>query len=263
MNTAHRAPEQEHPVMHHASVPSRHAASTEISRDRAPRSRRAPALLPNRRRHARVHARGVAGHLQTMEARTMGCAVENLSMGGIFVRSAVILDPGTPVKLQLVRPGLKKAIQAVGRVVSIVTPAEARERGIVAGMGIGIEFVDHDTEQRLRALVEDLGGSPAMAAPAAPMAPAAPAIPAAPRMAAAPAPAAAPVAQAAPRMAMPAAPVAPAAPARIEVEAVIEAQDRRVAQLEAEIKALRHELLRRNRTIGDLANRLSAYEPVG
>jgi septal ring factor EnvC (AmiA/AmiB activator) len=40
------------------------------------------------------------------------------------------------------------------------------------------------------------------------------------------------------------------------------AQARRMEQLEAELKMLEQELLRRNRTIGDLANRLAAYERV-
>ena len=38
--------------------------------------------------------------------------------------------------------------------------------------------------------------------------------------------------------------------------------DPRLAQLEAEVAQLRKELLRRNRTIGELATRLGRYEPI-
>ena len=40
----------------------------------------------------------------------------------------------------------------------------------------------------------------------------------------------------------------------------VETRDRLIRQLEEEVVTLRTELLRRNRTIGDLATRLAAYE---
>jgi Tfp pilus assembly protein PilZ len=135
-------------------------------------------------------------------------------MGGLFVRSATAFVPGTSVLLQIVRPGLKRAIQLAGQVVSVVSPAEARERGSVAGMGIVLQGLDRETEPRLRALVDDLAG-----------------IAPAPRQ---------------------------AAPAREESAA----QARRIEQLEAEVNHLRAELLRRDRTIGALANRLAVFEKV-
>ena len=163
----------------------------------------------------------MASHLQTRDGSTPGLPVANISMGGLFVRSATSFAPGTPVMLQVVRPGLKRAIQMTGQVVSVVSPAEARERGTVAGMGIVLHGLDRDTEPRLRALVDDLAGiAPAPQKATAPRAPEPPAL------------------------------------------AAGSAQARRIEELEAEVKALRGELLRRNRTIGDLANRLAVFEKV-
>src|SRR4051794_9962895 len=90
---------------------ARLAASAEDPRREAgPRSTRSPARPRNRRRHVRVEARGLAGHLQSRDGSTPGLPVANISMGGLFVRSATAFAPGTPVMLQIVRPGLKRAI---------------------------------------------------------------------------------------------------------------------------------------------------------
>ncbi|MFT3776028.1 MAG: PilZ domain-containing protein [Minicystis sp.] len=230
----------DHVTHAHRPQDARFAASAEARRDLAPRSRRM---------HKRVPARGVASLVQARDLRTPGLTVENISMGGLFVRSASPLDPGTPVLLQVVRPGLKRAIQIAGRVVSVVSPAEARARGAVAGMGIGFDRIDGDAEQRLRALVDNLAGA---AAP-----------PAAPRAPEPPTRAATAIEDARPASAVVPAPVLAAtlhelAAAREDLAA----RDRRIEEIEAELKSLRKELLRRNRTIGELANRLSSHEKV-
>jgi PilZ domain len=163
---------------------------------------------PDRRGQARVVARGVVSHLQTMDASMPGLAVENLSPGGLFVRCAAALEPGTRVMIQLVRPGLKRAIPAQGCVVSVIAPAAAREMGTVAGMGIRLDPLDADAGPRLRELVASLAAS---------------------------APPPVPVAETADESSL-------------------------VQDLEDEIQTLRRELLRRNRTIGELATRLAALE---
>jgi hypothetical protein len=45
-----------------------------------------------------------------------------------------------------------------------------------------------------------------------------------------------------------------------EAKGTIDEQDGRIRQLLAEVTELRKEILRRNRTIGDLAHRLASYE---
>src|SRR5262245_14719650 len=127
-----------------------------------------PTRSRDRRRHERVPARGLASHIQAKDASVAGLPVENISMGGMFVRSASTLQPGTPVMLQVVRPGLKRAIQMTGRVVSVVTPAEARERQVVPGMGISLDCIDREAQARLRALVDDLAVYAAAPKPPAP-----------------------------------------------------------------------------------------------
>ncbi|MFO0755224.1 MAG: PilZ domain-containing protein [Byssovorax sp.] len=200
-----------------------------------------PRRRTDRRLYPRVHARGLAGHLQTPDGSTPGLAVENISRGGLFVRATTAFPVGTPVMLQLVRPGLKRAIQLVGRVVSSTSPTEARMRGAMAGMGIVVERIDADAKQRLSSLVDELGASgeqhplPAVLAPAdAP-------------------------AQAAP---LPAHSALPARedPAMALASETIAAQSERIEQLLAEVADLRRELLRRNRTIGDLARQLAAQK---
>jgi Tfp pilus assembly protein PilZ len=189
-----------------------------------------PAAPRSRRRHARIHARGVASHLQTRDASIPGLPVENISMGGLFVRTSAALAEGTPVMLQVVRPGLKRAIHVTGRVVSTVSPEEARARGLVAGMGIGFDPVEGDAAERLHALLDDLG----LRAPAAP--------------------------------APPTLTITPVVDETFlelaEARGRLEEQEARIAQLEDDLGALRRELLRRNRTIGQLARRLGAYEEV-
>jgi Tfp pilus assembly protein PilZ len=182
----------------------------------------------NRRHHSRVEARGVASHIQSKDMSTPGLAVENISMGGLFVRTANALEPGTRVMVQVVRPGLKRALQMTGRVISAISPEQARARGSIAGMGVSLDAADGDTEQRLRALIDDLAGTSAAVV----------------------------------RLPAPRAPEPKAPPELAAAQEKTTAQERRIAELEAELKGLRSELLRRNRTIGELANRFSAHEAV-
>jgi len=209
-----------------------------------------PAGPKSRRRHPRISARGVAGHLQSRDASMPGLPVENISMGGLFVRTSAALDMGTPVMLQVVRPGLKRAIQVTGRVVSSVSCDEARTRGLTPGMGIGFDAVDGDAADRLRALIEVLTA----ASPPPPPQPVSPTLPAA---------TAAPVPPAAPALPQPTVHVVDASFLQLaEARGELEEREARIAKMEEEMKDLRRELLRRNRTIGELALRLSRYESV-
>jgi len=81
--------------------------------------------------------------------RVRGLVIENLSMGGAFVRTSEPLPVGTPVELELVRPGLKKAIHLVGSVVS-------QGQGNPPGMAIAFEPYDRELGWRLHALLQAL-----------------------------------------------------------------------------------------------------------
>jgi Tfp pilus assembly protein PilZ len=180
----------------------------------------------NRRRSPRVAACGLASHLQTEHASTPGLAVENISMGGLFVRSTTPLKVGTPVMLQLVRPGLKRPLQLTGAIASIVSPAEARLHGTVAGMGVSLDAVEGDLAECLHDLIEDLAATNRAA-----------------RLA---------------RGTVVERPVAPVAQPVAETTA--DAKDARIILLEEELRLLKKELLRRNRTVGELASKIALIE---
>jgi hypothetical protein len=94
--------------------------------------------------------------VQTQDASTPGLPVENISVSGIFVRSATVFAVGTSVSLQLVRPGLAGAVPMHGCVVSVVSLAEARAQGTTAGMGIRTQPADAEGARRLGELVATL-----------------------------------------------------------------------------------------------------------
>lgn len=108
----------------------------------------------HKRQHGRVRAQGVAGHLRVGATFTPGASVDNLSLGGAFVRSLDVLPVGTAVVVDLVRPGLKKALRLSGRVVSALTPAESRARHSPPGMGIQFDPHPIDVVERLGELLK-------------------------------------------------------------------------------------------------------------
>lgn len=214
------------------------------------------AAIENRRRYVRVEGCGLASHLQTRDASIPGLAVENVSMGGLFIRSNAPLPVGTPVMMQLVRPGLRRALTLTGRVVSVVSAPEASLRDAVAGMGIQLNRPDGETRSRLRSLVAELAKRPDQELDASIVESIRPT-----RLQ--------PVELVAPRREMAAAVVAAFAPvveapvaSPVEVAPSKPANDDgdRVARLEAEVQLLRREVLRRNRTIQELSRRLAAFD---
>lgn len=203
--------------------------------------------VENRRRYARVEGCGLASHLQTRDSSTPGLAVENLSMGGLFVRSNAALPLGTAVMMQLVRPGLRRPLTLTGRVVSVVSVREATLRGAVAGMGIELNRPDGDVRARLRGLVQELAKRPDQGCDASVVESVR-----SPRLAPVelvPAPVEAPK------------PVeGPAVPVEVALSQPANDADDRVARLEAEIQLLRREILRRNRTIQELSRRIASFD---
>lgn len=65
--------------------------------------------------------------------------MENISLGGLFVRCSTPLKVGTAVKLELQLPGAAHALTIDGKVTSSVTQASANERHRSPGMGIAFE----------------------------------------------------------------------------------------------------------------------------
>lgn len=104
----------------------------------------------NRRKYIRGRARGVAAHLQT-QAGLISCSVENISVGGVFVRTTRLLPLGHMVELALVRPGMKHMLMLRGRVASNL------ETHAVVGMGIEFVAPEGEDAETLSALLKELG----------------------------------------------------------------------------------------------------------
>lgn len=107
----------------------------------------------NRRRHARVKLRQLASRLAADNALHLGLPVDNISMGGLYVRCLQPLPAGTKVSLELTRPGSPRPIPVLGRVVSAVSPAQAEARGIAPGMGIAFDELPPHIEVRIEGVV--------------------------------------------------------------------------------------------------------------
>lgn len=111
----------------------------------------------NRRRHPRVRAQGIVAHLRGPTGR-YPCHVENISVGGLFVRTDRVLDVGTQLEVDLVRPGWKKSMTFFVRVTSRIDPLAGRFARITPGMGV--QFfgkMDEEHRERLLQLLRELG----------------------------------------------------------------------------------------------------------
>jgi Tfp pilus assembly protein PilZ len=113
-------------------------------------------MARNRRKHPRVRARGVAAHLRTEKGRSPA-VVENISAGGIFVRTDRLEPVGTEIFVDLVKPGWKRALTLAAKVTSRVDAIEGRLTGRPPGMGMQFLRVDDKQFARLRVLLRELG----------------------------------------------------------------------------------------------------------
>jgi Tfp pilus assembly protein PilZ len=110
----------------------------------------------NRRKHPRVRAKGVAAHLRTEKGRA-ACQVENVSAGGVFVRTDRLEQVGTEIFVDLVKPGWKRALTLTARVTSRVDAIDGRISKRPPGMGLQFLRLDDKQFERLRSLVLELG----------------------------------------------------------------------------------------------------------
>lgn len=111
-------------------------------------------MLVKHRRYRRVEAKGVAAHV---EERLDDAQIENISVGGLFLRTTTPIPLGMPVRVDLVKPGIRNSLLLNGRVVSVVTEAESERHDVPAGVGIEFDVMPVETEKRLHALLRELG----------------------------------------------------------------------------------------------------------
>src|SRR5205807_5086376 len=113
-------------------------------------------MASNRRRWPRVRARGVAAHLRTQRGRN-ACQVENVSLGGLFVRTDRLEEVGAEILVDLVRPGWKRQLTLAARVTSRVDSLEGRLSKRMPGLGMQFVRLDDKQHDRLRQLLRELG----------------------------------------------------------------------------------------------------------
>jgi uncharacterized protein (TIGR02266 family) len=113
-------------------------------------------MSPNHRRHPRVRARGLAAHLRTEHGRA-AAMVENISLGGLFVRTDKLQEVGTEFFVDVVSPGWKRALTLQARITSRVDALDSRVSKRPPGMGIQFLRVDEKQRERLRKLLAELG----------------------------------------------------------------------------------------------------------
>lgn len=113
-------------------------------------------MAVNKRKHPRVRARGVAANVRAQEVLKTGCVVENISAGGLLVRTDQVLEPGTPVVMDLVRPGMRKLLKLSGRVVGRVEKVP-NSPSIVPGLRVQFDPMPDETLERLAQLLRELG----------------------------------------------------------------------------------------------------------
>lgn len=64
---------------------------------------------------------------------------------------------GMPVRIDLAKPGVAPSLQLAGRVVSVVTEADAERLDSPAGNGIELDPLPPEAERQLHALLRELG----------------------------------------------------------------------------------------------------------
>jgi hypothetical protein len=114
-------------------------------------------MSENRRKHPRVRATGIAAHVRGPADR-FPCVVENISSGGLFVRTDRLLDVGVQLEIDLVRPGWKRPLSFFARVTSRIDPLAGRYAHRTPGMGM--QFfgkMDEEIRTRLLSLLHELG----------------------------------------------------------------------------------------------------------
>lgn len=107
----------------------------------------------NRRRFTRVHPSVLATRVATRDAFQRGILVENISLGGAYLRTDAPLPVGEPLDLELARPGHEALVRLTGRVVSALKQDRAVEMDKPPGMGVSFGALDDRTRDSLKALI--------------------------------------------------------------------------------------------------------------
>ena len=103
-----------------------------------------------------MRPRGVVAHVRGPSA-AFACQVENLSAGGLFLRTEQQLPQGTALQIDLVKPGGRKPLHLAGLVAGVITAEEAATARFIAGLGVQFTEIEADEADRLEELLTALG----------------------------------------------------------------------------------------------------------
>jgi PilZ domain-containing protein len=120
------------------------------------------ALGKENRKHTRVRPRGVVAHVRAPTS-AFACQVENLSAGGLFLRTEQQLPRGTPLQIDLVKPGGRKGLRLAGLVAGAISAEEAAVARFIPGLGVQFTDVGAEEADRLEGLLTALGVDPPQA----------------------------------------------------------------------------------------------------
>ena len=113
----------------------------------------------NRRRFPRVKPKQLATRVRSGEDLHIGLGIENISMGGAFVRCNSPMKVGRAVVLEVMRAGASQPLEIEGKVTSSVSLAVAAATQRTAGMGITFDPLPPHVEQRLEGLIVSIDPS--------------------------------------------------------------------------------------------------------
>lgn len=94
-------------------------------------------MASNNRRHHRVKPRLLSARLRVGGKLHIGVAVQDLSLGGAYVRCLTPTEVDAHVVLDILVPGLKAPLRLPGRVAYVVSPADAEADQTEPGFAIG------------------------------------------------------------------------------------------------------------------------------
>jgi Tfp pilus assembly protein PilZ len=112
----------------------------------------------DKRRHARMRPRGVLAHVSG-GGKQFSSPVDNLSAGGLFLRTEEVVPRGTMLHLDLVKPGGRRALHVEGKVVGVLAPEEASSQRLLPGLGVEFAGIGAEEVERLEAFLQALGAS--------------------------------------------------------------------------------------------------------
>jgi uncharacterized protein (TIGR02266 family) len=114
------------------------------------------ATTKEKRKYTRVRPRGIVAHVRGASA-SFACPVENLSAGGLFLRTEHQLPQGTALQIDLMKPGSRKPLHLSGMVAGVITPEEAASARFIPGLGVQFTEMQAGEADRLEEMLTALG----------------------------------------------------------------------------------------------------------